>query len=62
MVLPLVLKHDPSQPFPAKTNEIKESTYVFDLNHPLAGKDLTFVIELLDIEDTPPVTEGTEEA
>jgi len=61
MVLPLVLKNNPAQPFPAKTSEIKESTYVFDLNHPLAGKDLTFDIELLDIEEgTPATTEGTE--
>jgi FKBP-type peptidyl-prolyl cis-trans isomerase 2 len=70
MVLPLVLKHNPQQPFPAKTEEIKESTFVFDLNHPLAGKDLNFEIELLSIEEetttegveeTTTATEGTEE-
>lgn len=61
MVLPLVLKHNPAQPFPAKTSEIKESTYVFDLNHPLAGKELNFEIELLGIEETGAATaEGTE--
>ena len=52
MVLPLVLKQDPSQPFPATTEAIKEETYVFDLNHPLAGKELNFEIELLAIEST----------
>jgi FKBP-type peptidyl-prolyl cis-trans isomerase 2 len=50
MILPLVLKQDPSQPFPATTEAIKEETYVFDLNHPLAGKELNFEIELLSID------------
>ena len=62
MMLPLVLKHRPDTPFPAKAKEIKESTYVFDLNHPLAGKELNFEIELLSIdkETTSSTSEGTE--
>jgi len=62
MMLPLVLKHAPENPFPAKTKEIKESTYVFDLNHPLAGKELNFEIELLAIEKeaVSEAAEGTE--
>jgi len=60
MVLPLVLKHNPGQPFPAKTAEVKESTYVFDLNHPLAGKDLNFDIEILAIEEGAATTDTTE--
>ncbi len=76
MMLPLVLKHRPETPFPAKAKEIKDSTYVFDLNHPLAGKELNFEIEVLSIdegteetsadteegvEDTTTAAEGTEE-
>ena len=60
MMLPLVLKHAPDQPLPAKTKEIKESTYVFDLNHPLAGKDLNLEIELLAIEEGTEATDGTD--
>jgi|TARA_R110000744_G_C19338598_1_gene559247 FKBP-type peptidyl-prolyl cis-trans isomerase 2 len=64
MILPLVLKHNPAQPFPAKTKEVKESTYVFDLNHPLAGKELNFSIDVLSIAETveePVPTATTEE-
>jgi FKBP-type peptidyl-prolyl cis-trans isomerase 2 len=38
------------QPILAKIVEEKESTVVLDMNHPLAGKDLNFEIELLNIE------------
>lgn len=31
-------------------HEIKESTIVVDANHPLAGKDLTFEVELVEIK------------
>mgnify|MGYP003628531655 FL=1 len=39
------------QPIMAKIVEEKESTVVLDMNHPLAGKDLNFEIELIDIEE-----------
>jgi len=38
------------QPMAAMIVEEKESTVVLDMNHPLAGKDLNFEIELLNIE------------
>jgi FKBP-type peptidyl-prolyl cis-trans isomerase 2 len=31
-------------------HEIKENTIVVDANHPLAGKDLTFEVELVEIK------------
>ena len=33
----------------AKVLEIKENSYILDLNHPLAGKDLKFDIEILEV-------------
>lgn len=33
--------------------EITDDTVTLDANHPLADKDLTFEIELLDVQDTP---------
>jgi len=32
--------------------EIKEETVVLDANHPLAGKDLTFELEVLEVTNT----------
>jgi FKBP-type peptidyl-prolyl cis-trans isomerase 2 len=49
MVLPLVLKTSPGQPFPATTKQVNESTFTFDLNHPLAGKDIAFDIEVVSV-------------
>lgn len=33
--------------------EVKDGKATFDLNHPLAGKDLTFEVELLEVEPAP---------
>ena len=35
---------------PVVITEVKESTVVLDANHPLAGKDLIFDLELMEIE------------
>lgn len=37
------------QPIPVRVTEIKEEELVLDANHPLAGKDLKFEIELLEV-------------
>lgn len=40
-------------PTPATVLEVKNGEALFDLNHPLAGKSLTFEVEILEIEDAP---------
>ena len=41
--------------FPAVIKEIKEDKVVLDFNHPLAGKDLSFKVKIVDITDAPAV-------
>lgn len=40
------------RPYPAKVAEITDTEIAFDMNHPLAGKNLTFEITLLESEET----------
>jgi len=40
-------------PGPIIVKEIREDVIVLDFNHPLAGKDLTFDVEIVAIEDAP---------
>ncbi|MDO4290830.1 MAG: FKBP-type peptidyl-prolyl cis-trans isomerase [Eggerthellaceae bacterium] len=40
-------------PTPATVLEVNNGVVKFDLNHPLAGKALTFEVEILEIEDAP---------
>lgn len=37
------------QPIPVRITEVKDEELVLDANHPLAGKNLTFEIELLEV-------------
>lgn len=39
------------QPFPVKVVEKKEETITFDANHEMAGKELNFTIELVEVSD-----------
>jgi len=41
----------PRGPFLAKIHEVKDSSVVLDFNHPLAGKDLNFEIELISAKE-----------
>ena len=45
----LQLRNEAGQPFPVTVAEIKEDVIVLDANHSLAGKELVFDIELMEI-------------
>lgn len=45
----LQLQSQSGQPVPVVVKEVKDDTVVLDANHQLAGKDLVFDIELMDI-------------
>ena len=45
----LILKGPQGQNIPAFVNEVNENNVVVDLNHPLAGKELTFKIKVIEI-------------
>ena len=47
----LELQQENGQSMPVTVTETDESTVTLDGNHPLAGEDLTFEIELVDIEE-----------
>ena len=40
-------------PLPATCIALDKESATFDLNHPLAGKTLTFEVEILDLKDAP---------
>ncbi|MEO6328824.1 MAG: peptidylprolyl isomerase [Ginsengibacter sp.] len=45
----LELRNEDGQPFPVVVADIKEDIIVLDANHSLAGKELVFDIELVEI-------------
>ena len=45
----LTLSNQEGQPFPVTVKEIKDDVVVLDANHFLAGKELVFDIELMEI-------------
>ena len=45
----LQMQDQSGQSFPAKITEIKKDSIVIDLNHPLAGKTLTFKVKIVSI-------------
>ncbi len=51
----LNMSNQQGQAFPVVITEVKEDVVVLDANHPLAGKDLTFDLELVDIEGGKPL-------
>src|SRR5947209_986535 len=50
--LQLMMSNGQGQSFPVTIAEVKDDSVVLDANHPLAGQDLIFDIELLEIVPT----------
>ena len=49
----LIQGNGPRGPFVAKIEEVLEESIILDFNHPLAGKELSFDIELMSIGKPP---------
>lgn len=45
------LQNQYGQPFPVKVTEKTEKTITFDANHEMAGKELNFMIELVEVQE-----------
>ncbi len=48
-----IASSDDGRPTPVTVISVENGVVLFDMNHPLAGKDLTFEVEILGIEDAP---------
>ena len=48
----LMMNNGQGQSFPVIVREVQEDSVVLDANHPLAGEDLTFDLELVEITPT----------
>lgn len=53
--MPLAMSDGSGQQFQVVVTEIREDVVVLDANHPLAGKDLTFDLELVEIVGGSPL-------
>lgn len=53
--MPLVMSDPQGQQFQVTVKEITDDNIVLDANHPLAGKDLVFDLELVEIEGGSPL-------
>ena len=49
----IVLQGPDNEHYPATVKEIGTEGMTLDLNHPLAGQELTFDVEVLEINDSP---------
>lgn len=46
----IALETQGQEPIPAQVVELNESTVTLDTNHPLAGKSVTFEVDIVDIQ------------
>ena len=53
--LPLMVNNDSGQNFQVVVSQIKETSVILDANHPLAGEDLIFDLELVEIVGGSPL-------
>ena len=53
--LPLMVNSENGQNFQVVVSQIKDTTVILDANHPLAGEDLTFELELIEIVGGSPL-------
>lgn len=49
----LALQHPSGMPIPVVVVAVGDETILLDANHPLAGEDLTFAVELVKIDGPP---------
>ena len=47
----MIKGNGPQGPFLAKIHEIQDEEVILDFNHPLAGKELNFEIEIVSVEE-----------
>lgn len=55
----MISGNGPRGPFMAKIHALEENQVILDMNHPLAGKDLSFEIELVEVENSAADVSGT---
>ena len=53
--LELMMSNDSGQEFQVIVSQVKDETVILDANHPLAGKDLVFDLELVEIVGVKPL-------
>ncbi len=53
--MPLMMSNESGQQFQVVVVEVKDDAVVLDANHPLAGQDLVFDIELVEIVGPKPL-------
>ncbi len=51
----LNMSNGAGQDFPVVITEVRDSSVILDANHPLAGEDLTFDLELVEIKGKSPL-------